>query len=208
MLPFLTVLIIGGVCYAFWHEGLLTACCMFVNVLIAGVIAFFFFEPIADELDGMLQGTFLSGFEDCFCLVLLFSVTLGLLRLATNGLAYTDLDYPEGLLRGGSVVFGLLTGYLVAGFLVCAFQTLPMTENFMGFETKVSDENQPKTLRRFIPPDRVWLAMMHRAGAGPLSWGEGPTFDPNANFALRYSRYRRKDAQDKSRPDDGVLLAR
>src|SRR5262245_37365698 len=194
-----------GVVYAFWHEGLLTACCMCINVLLAGIVAFFFFEPLANELDGLFQGSFLSGYEDCFSLILLFSLALGLLRLATNNLAFTDLDFPPALLRGGCVVFGLLTGYLVAGFLVCAIQTLPMTTDFMGFESRVV-ENQPKTLRRLFPPDRVWLAMMHRAGAGPLSWGEGPTFDPNGNFSLRYTRYRRKD-NEKTHPDDALLPA-
>ncbi|MBI1915465.1 MAG: CvpA family protein, partial [Planctomycetes bacterium] len=167
MLAFFTLLIMLGVCYAFWREGLFTTCCMFINVVLAGLIAFFFFEPIADELDALVQGSFLSGYEDCFSLIFLFSLTLGLLRLATNSFAYTELDFPPGLLRGGCVVFGLLTGYLVAGFLLCAMQTLPLPEDFMGLEVR-TNENQPKTLRRLLPPDRVWLAMMHRAGAGPL----------------------------------------
>ena len=208
MLAFLTILIMLGVCYAYWREGLLTACCMFINVVLAGIVAFFFFEPLANELDPLLHGSFLAGYEDCFSLILLFSVTLGLLRLATNTIAFTDLDYPPALLRGGGVVFGLLTGYLVAGFLLCAFQTLPLPDDFMGFETRVN-ENQPKTLRRILPPDRVWLAMMHRIGGeGSLSWGERPTFDPNGNFELRYGRYRRKDANDKTHKDDGALQAR
>ncbi len=212
MLAFFTVLIIAGVCYAFWREGLLTTCCMFINVVLAGLVAFFFFEPLADELDGMFQGNFLAGYEDFFCLIFLFSLALGLLRLVTNSFAYTDLDYPPLLLRGGVVVFGLLTGYLVAGFLVCAIQTLPLPEDFMGLEVR-TNENQPKTLRRLLPPDRVWLAMMHRVGAGPLSWredarGRPQTFDPHGNFPLRYARYRRTDANDKTRKDDGALPAR
>ena len=84
MLVFLTVLIMLGVCYAYWHEGLLTACCMFVNVLLAGLVAFSVFEPIANELDPMLGGSFLEGYEDCLCLIVLFCLTLGLLRLATS----------------------------------------------------------------------------------------------------------------------------
>jgi len=212
MLAFLTVLIMSGVCYAFWREGLLTACCMFINVVLAGLIAFSFFEPLADELDAMFQGNFLSGYEDWLSLIVLFSLALGMLRLITNSLAYTDLDFPPVMLRGGCVVFGLLTGYLVAGFLLCAIQTLPLPEDFMGFEVR-TNENQPKALRRLVPPDRVWLAMMHRAGAGPLSWredqqGRPRTFDPNGNFSLRYGLYRRSDANDKAHKDDGAVSPR
>jgi hypothetical protein len=208
VLAFITLLIMLGVTYAYWHEGLLTTCTMCINVVIAGLVAFFFFEPIADQLDG----SFVSGYEDCLCLVFLFSLTLGLLRLTTNSIAYTDLDYPPLLLRGGVVVFGLLMGYLVAGFLLCAIQTLPLPEEFMGLEVRIS-ETQPKSLRRILPPDRVWLAMMHRAGAGPLSWrednqGRSRTFDPYCNFPLRYARYRRSDVNDSRRKDLSGLPAK
>lgn len=207
MLVFLTVLIMLGVCYAYWHEGLLTACCMFVNVLLAGLVAFSVFEPIANELDPMLAGTFLEGYEDCLCLIVLFCLALGLLRLATNSLAFTTLDYPPALLHGGGVFFGALTGYLVSGFLLCAFQTLPMPKHFLQFEARVNSDSPTRGLRRLLPADRVWLALMHRAGVGPLSWGEGPTFDPHGNFELRYSRYRRKEG-DKAHADDGLLPAK
>lgn len=206
MLVFMTLLIMLVVCYSYWHEGLLTACCMFINVLLAGLLAFSVFEPIADKLDPILADSFLEGFEDCLCLVLVFSVSLGLLRLATNTLAYTTLDYPPALLHGGGLFFGALTGYLVSGFLVCAIQTLPLPRHFLQFEAEVQPEGPTRMVRRLLPPDRVWLALMHRAGLGPFSWGDGPTFDPNGNFELRYSRYRRKEG-DKVRKYDGLLPA-
>ena len=134
MLNFLTVVIIGAVCYAFWREGLLTACCMFINVIIAGLVAFSFWEPLANEVEPTLAGSFLEGYEDCLCLILIFSLTLGLLRLVTNTLAYTVLDFHPLALQGGSVFFGTLTGYLVAGFLVCAVQTLPMPRDALQIE--------------------------------------------------------------------------
>ena len=54
------------------------------------------------------------------------------------------------------------------------------------------------------PVARVWLAMMHRAGLGPFSWGDGPTFDHHGNFSLRNARYHRKDDNDQMRKDDGA----
>ena len=207
MLVFLTLVIMLGVSYAYFREGLLTACCMFVNVLLSGLIAFGLFEPLADALDPMLAGTFLEGFEDCFSLVFLFSVSLGLLRAVTNNLAYTTLDFPPALMQGGSIFFGALTGYLVSGFLLCSFQTLPLPEHFMSFQFRLDPESPTRAVRRLMPPDRVWLALMHRAGLGPLSWGDGPTFDPYGNFELRYARYRRKEG-DKARKDDGLLPAK
>jgi Colicin V production protein len=207
MLNFLTVVIIGIVCYAFWREGLLTACSMFINVIIAGLVAFSFWEPLANEIEPTLTGFFLEGYEDCLCLILIFSLTLGLLRLVTNTLAYTVLDFHPLALQGGAVFFGALTGYLVAGFLVCAIQTLPMPRDALQLEYRV-DPERPKALRHVLPPDRVWLAMMHRAGLGPFAWDEGPTFDPHGNFALRYARYRRLDDRGQKMKNDGALPAR
>ena len=64
---------------------------------------------------------------------LLFLVTLALLRGLTNSLAATEMDFPPAVQQGGAAFFGVVTGYLVAGFLVCAIQTLPLSERFLGF---------------------------------------------------------------------------
>ena len=190
MLVVLTAFVMLAVTYAFWQEGLQTAFCTCVNVVLAGLVAFCLFEPLADALDGAWQTTFLSGYEDCLSLVLIFAVVLGGLRLATNSIAPTNLEYPGLLLRAGGVLFGLLTGYLVAGFLLCAVQTLPLPEHFLQFEAKVAPGGA-EGLRRVLPPDRVWLAMMHRASAGPFTRG-GPPFDADGSFEFRYQRLRRQ----------------
>jgi hypothetical protein len=189
MLSFLTFAIVGIVVYAYWREGLMTAFAMLCNVLLAGLVAFQFFEPIATELEPMLDGSFLAGYEDALCLTVLFSLTLGGLRLATNTLAGTEIDYHPLLRQIGTVVSALLMGYLVAGFLICVAQTLPWQQNFLGFQAQV-ERGEPRG-RRLVPPDRVWLALMHRAGLGPFSRSESPTFDADGSFELRYFRLRR-----------------
>jgi hypothetical protein len=191
LLGFLTLFIMLIVTYAFWQEGVLTSFTMMCNVFAAGLVAFNFWEWIADQLDPLLAGTFLHGYEDSVCLVLLFSLTLGLLRLTTNNLANRMIEYHPVLQQGGSVVCGLITGYLASGFLLCVLQTLPWHRNFMGFEGKVDPDVTGAKLRRVLPADRVWLALMHRAGLGPLAW-EKPTFDADGSFEDRYQRYRRE----------------
>jgi hypothetical protein len=190
MLIVFTVVLMLALAYAFVREGLLTALSMTANVFLAGLVAFNFFEPLADTLDElMLEGSFLEGYADYLSLVLLFAVSLGVLRWATNNLATSEMDLPPLLQQGGALVCGLLAGYLLAGFLLSAMQTLPVPQNFMGFESTVQTPEKP--VRRVLPPERVWLALMHRAGLGPLSWGTGPTFDHDGNFELRYNKLRR-----------------
>src|SRR5262245_39013836 len=189
MIVVLTFVVMIAVGYAAIREGVLTALCTLINVVLAGVVTFNFFEPLATQLDGMFQNSAVSGYEDALSMFALFCLSLGGLRVVTNNLANQELDLPARLQQVLSVLVALVTGYLVAGFLVCMLQTLPLTEKFLGFEREV--DPQMGGLRRMLPPDRVWLGMMHRMGAGPLSWEGNTTFDPEGTFELRYARYRR-----------------
>ncbi len=189
LLVVFTLLVMGGISYAFWREGLLTAVTMTVNVVLAGLIAFAFFEPVASQLEQAFKGSFLAGSEDALSLVALFALSLGLLRLATNNLANAQLEYHPVLRQAGIVLFGMITGYLTSGFLLCVMQTLPLQVDFMGF-----DYLTPKTggaLRSVLPPDHVWLAMMH--------WTM-PDFDKDGRFEAAYARFRRLDANGEAHP--------
>jgi len=216
LLGILTLLFMLLVGYAYLREGVFTAFTMCCNVFIAGLVAFNFWEPLADMLDPTFGGSVLHGYEDAIVLVLLFIVTLGVLRSITNLLSRTQIRFPVGFQQGGGAFFGLITGYLISGFLVCVFQTLPWHENFMNFSPR-RDAGTDGPLRRILPPDRVWLALMHRAGAYALSNDEDPkttgkeasgdryvhkyvTFDKYGTFEQRYARYRRyNDSRDASK---------
>ncbi len=206
MLGFFTILVMLGVAYAYLREGLLTAFAMLINVLIAGTVAFNFFEPLASMMEPTLSNTFFGGYEDMVCLIGLFAITLGILRTIVNTISASMVQYPASLQRPGGAVVGLAVGYLTAGFLVCALQTLPWHQNFMSFDWEV--KSTPEPIRRFLPPDRVWLAMMHRAGAYAFCSEEDPkgkesnslydkykTFDPEGLYELNYARYRRYNDQ-------------
>jgi hypothetical protein len=200
ILGLLTVAIMLAIAYAFWREGPLTAFAMFCNTLIAGIIAFNFWEPIADLLDPVFQETVLEGTEDALALMIPFLLILMGLRLATNSLASTHMEYPALMYRGGAVFFGLVTGYFLAGILVCAMQTLPIQRNFLSFEQYKPGETAAG--RKLIPPDFVWLSMMSHLSGKSLNAGDKP-FDARGNFEMRYARNRRVDESGKSTPHSG-----
>jgi hypothetical protein len=190
MLAAFTIVVVLAVAYAFFLQGLLTAFAMLVNVFIAGLVAFNFWEPIAAELDQSLHGTFVEGYEDWICMIGLFCVTLTVLRLITNVIAANEPEVQPIVQQGGAAVCGALTGYLTAGFIICAMQTLPLSADFLGFNSKVE---YVSGVRRFLPSDRVWLALMQRGSLGPLST-DGDGFDPRGYFELGYQRHRRYSA--------------
>src|SRR5205823_3194100 len=134
-----------------------------------GLIAFNFWEPMAAEMEPLLSGSPFAGFEDAVFLIGLFSAALALLRWATNSLVRTEPEQEPRVRQGVAVLFGLVTGYLTAGFLVCVLQTLPWHRNFLNFDPKVDPSSATHRIRRVLPPDRVWLALMHRAGDMPLA---------------------------------------
>jgi uncharacterized membrane protein required for colicin V production len=200
----LTILIMLIVGYAYWREGLLTAFCMCCNVIVSGLVAFNFWEPIADTLDPMVAGSFLQGYEDFLGLSLFFIATLLLLRWLTNQLANRMPEFPSAVQHAGGVVFAMATGYLLAGFLVCVLQTLPWHERFVDFNPDYDPNLPGASLRRVLPPDRVWLAMMHKLSSDHLDWQDKNSFDQSGNFELRYARYRRyNDTRDNPLPYRG-----
>ncbi len=187
MLEFMTLAIMAAVAYASVREGVLTAITTLVNVVLSGLVAFNFYEPLAGELEKMFKGTFLAGFEDAIVLFVLFAGTLGLLRVVTNNLAISEVELPALVQQVGAGGIALVTGYLLAGFLTCMYQTLPWDERFLGFDY-TADANAP-ALRKVLPPDRFWLGLMQHASMKPLA--QESTFDPDASFELRYARLRR-----------------
>jgi hypothetical protein len=193
-----TIIIMLATAWAQYRNGLFSAWAMLFKVVIAGLVAFNFFEPIADALEPSFQSNALAGCEDFLVLTTLFAVTALALRVGTNYLAPDIMDQHGALQHFGAAAVGLGTGYLLAGFMLCSMQTLPLDERFLDFAPRETNENP---LRTVFPSDRIWLTMMRHAGDAPLNWKEDPTaeaandrpltFDRHGTFELRYLRFRR-----------------
>lgn len=224
LLGFLTILVMLAIAYAHLRGGLMTSFMMCVNVFAAGLVTFNFYEPLADALDLMFTGTFLKGYEDAICMVGLFGVVLVPLRVTANSLCSSVTQFPLWLQFGGGIFFSMVTGYLTSGFLIAVLQTLPLHHEFMWFNYRIEPDDASAVVRRVMPPDRVWLALMRRAGAYSFSNNEDRkvkdpdlfadrftaqyiTFDKYATFELRYARYRRtdKNRDPRTRTDSDTL---
>jgi hypothetical protein len=189
MLILFTLAVTATVVYFHWREGIFNAACLCIAVFLSGLFAFNFFEPLATWMESFLDRTGLQGYEDFMCLIMLFFTALGLLRAATNAINNTEVEYQPVVNQIGAGVIAVVTGYLLSGFLIASMETLPWSQNFLGFEPYQEQESK---LRSFLPPDRVWLALMHRAGATSLSAGDASTtFDPDGAFEGNYLRNRR-----------------
>lgn len=118
------VVLVLGMTYALASEGLWGAALMFFNVLFAGLIAFNSYEPVAGWLAGSLSA--LSGFADTLSLLLIFVVTLLLLRLTTESLAPMMVRFPGAVYHIGRWAFGLGASALAMAVFLLAFHAAPI----------------------------------------------------------------------------------
>ncbi len=205
MILLFSFIVIAVVAFFQYRNGLFTSVAMLIQVVLAGLIAFGFWEPVADELDAYFRDGRFAGYEDCIVLAALFSLALLGLRLITNRLNKAMIDFNTIAQQIGGPAVGAVTGYLLSGFLLCMMETLPLEDKFLGFEPRKADE---AGLRSYFPADRVWLSLMRHAGAYPLSWKEAKgdadnaydrseTFDRHGTFELRYLRHRRHTEKEQ-----------
>lgn len=202
----LSVGVIGAVGYACFAEGIFGALAAVFMVFFSGTFALGFFEPLARVIGPIIHGTVLSNYEDGIALSALFSISYMGLRTILNNLTPRRFEYPLLLDQIGGGVTGVLVGYLVSGFIIVMFQTLPWEETFWGFHPVYQTE-ETTAGRKYFPGDRVWLSIMHRVTgpSGMLGGGSEHQFDPDGSFEVRYGRHRRQPGEDGSRPFQGEL---
>src|SRR3954452_5254876 len=171
----LIVALILGMTWALMSEGLWGAALMFFNILFATLVAFNFYETLA-QLIVDNAGDWASGFADTFCLAVLFLVTVVILRLTTETLGPAMVRFPTPVYHLGRIGFGLAAAALTTAFLLVLFETAPVQKRLfgtIGFDTK--------------PPfglglDRRLLAFVQYTTGYPFARYGSEQLDPHREF--------------------------
>jgi hypothetical protein len=169
------VAVVLGLTYAIMSEGLWGAALIFFNVLFASVIAFNFYEPLA-KLIADNAGSWSHGYADLVCLLVLFLVTLVLLRVTTDSLGPTMIRFPMPVFHAGRILFGLGAALVATSFMLLCFHTAPVHKkifNVVGYDTR--------------PPfgmglDHRYLAFFQHTTGYPFSTYDETAFDPFNEF--------------------------
>jgi uncharacterized membrane protein required for colicin V production len=122
----------AGITYALMSEGLWGAALQFFNVLFASLIAFNFYEPVAQLIVDNVGSETVSSFADSVSMMLLFIVALLLLRLATESLSPSMVRFPTPVYHIGRVVFGLGGAVIMMAMLLLGFQASPVQKKMLG----------------------------------------------------------------------------
>ena len=183
LLEILSLILILGLAVLQGFEGAFRAWTLLVNVFVAGLVAFDWFEVFARAVGE--SSPVLDPYADALVLTVLFCLILVLLRCLTVSLAPSEPVLPRVVRSGVGAACGAVTGYLVSGLLLCIVQTLPLPQRFLGYD--------PSRGMGLGSPERVWLSAMHRASGVVFDWPRGQTrwFDADGSFIPRYTRYRR-----------------
>ncbi|WP_165248281.1 hypothetical protein [Paludisphaera soli] len=116
--------------YVLTSEGAWGAALMFFNVLFGGLIAFNFFEPLANLIDSTGIGW---SFSETLAMLLIFCVSVFILRLATETLAPVMVRFPNPVYHATRLVFAFATTVVTFGIILVAFHAAPVHKNIFGY---------------------------------------------------------------------------
>lgn len=164
IIDFLILAVIGLVTWCVAAEGALGAGTMFFTVVLSGLLAMNFFEPLADLLDNI---GFIGMRADMIALLGLFGVLVTLARIAAEQISPTFISMQGLVYDIGRWGFGFLTGYATAAILLTALHTAPLPREFAGFRPERNN------LFDAVAPDRQWLGFTQYVTEKPFSRNQG-----------------------------------
>ena len=173
------LIVLGLVTWSVASEGMWGAALTSLIVVISGLLAMNFFEPVAELLEGFSSSPRWRSLCDISALLGLFAASVTVLRITTDRISPRFISSDRliyGLGRWGG---GLLAGYVTMAFLLTALHTGPFPRDFWGFTPERSN------LLGVVAPDRQWLGFTQWVSEESLKWpGDGKVFDGPQTFRL------------------------
>ncbi len=196
LLMFVILFACVAMCYT---EGMWSNAIRLVNIVMAGLLAMNFFEPVVRWLVGLgdwwKSCTYVWDF-----LVLwgLFAVFMVIFRELTSYISPVKVRFLGLADRIGSGVFALWIGWVMVCFTMTTLHAAPLSRTFLF------DGFQPEERMLFgLAPDRQWLGFTQRMSMGAFSTSDQRVFDPTADFMPKYAT-RRHQLEDQIKRMDSI----
>ncbi len=183
MLTLILLLIFLVFVAVLWLQGLWSNLVTLINMLLAMMLAFNFYEPISKLIFN--QERSYNYLYDFLVLWVSFALFFGVLRLFTDLLSRRRVVFNFWVETVGRSVTALWIAWLFIGFICATMHTAPLGPHPMGYQQSPMSGN-------FLgmAPGRQWLGFMQSRSRGALSGGSGGEFDPNSEFILKYHQRR------------------
>jgi hypothetical protein len=170
MINILVLLIIAGCAIAVFYKLNVTSALTAVIAAVCTVMVAFNFVESAASIAG-----FLGGWSKTFCFLLLSVLPFGLLLSAIKYLVKNPVNLDLLTERIGRVIFGLILGVFLSGFLLvaCAMSPLPAKYPYNRFDR--ADQSSPNKL--ILNVDGFVTGLFTTLSDGSFSGGK--SFDRN-----------------------------
>src|SRR6185295_1223686 len=127
------------------------------------MIAFCFYESV----HGLWGEALGEGLGHPLALMLLFLVTLVVLRLLTDKMIKGNVRVPVVLDRVGGGIGGFFSGMVLVGMALIAIQMLPISSDVFGYERLVVSPDGAVTRKSlFFKPDEFTMGLMNMLSNG------------------------------------------
>ena len=182
ILPALLVVIFIAVAISLYTEGLWGNSLRLINTVTAALLATNFYEPLAGWLEGMMPSY--KYFCDFISLWLLFAISMGVLRAATDFVSKVKVRFLKIVDQIGSGVLACCVAAVMVSFVTMTLHTAPLAEKFLkgGFQSD-------KKMMAGLAPDRKWLGFSQTVSRGSFSRSSPKPLNPQ-HFRDSYKQRR------------------
>ena len=118
------VIVLLTMAYFFLKSPLLTSIATIFAAIIGVLVAFNFYEIVAEQLLSRGHG---GQWAQPICLLLLFVITLVLLRVACDQIIGANLDFGSIPKQIMAIVCGFVAGLIISGTLIVALTMSPLS---------------------------------------------------------------------------------
>ncbi|WP_437192965.1 CvpA family protein [Planctomicrobium sp. SH527] len=163
MIDILMFLVMALVVWLVATDGPTGAGITFVALIISGLIAINFFEPLSNTLStAVLLPPEWQVRWDIISFWSILSLTLFLLRMLGEQLIPTYAEMIGPIYQGSKWAFGVLTAYTFIGLVYFSLHIAPLPREFLGFTAESHNLFG-------MAPDRQWLGFAQYASENSLS---------------------------------------
>ncbi|MCH8211390.1 MAG: CvpA family protein [Planctomycetes bacterium] len=162
---FLILGLVGLIGYWWATQGVFSALLHLLCVIVAGAIAFAFWEPVT--VGFLLRGSSFDNFAWGVSLIGLFVVPLFILRLATNKLVPANVDLPHWANLTFGFPIGVASGVLTMGMVLIGTGFIQSEREIFGYTGTVRDPDQLGKITHVGPS--LWLPV-HQWTSEFYSW--------------------------------------
>lgn len=168
MIPLIMLAVMGGcAAFLFLKGTLLQGVTMILNAIIAGFVAFGFFEMLSRLLITYSPG--IAVWAPLVCFVLLFVLAFAVLQTAAQQFAKEKADLGKLPEQIGRPLCGVVLGYLLTGYALVAAAMAPLPGQYPYPRFEARNPNPSKPGKPVLSPDGFVTSLFTAISKGSFS---------------------------------------